>query len=245
MLLANTLPSSEAVDKSLSDAERELLGIYTRQAYDAYLSEKLSECEYRVAQIEALNRGDIHARFLTGAIVGRKVRPGTSMSEAQEAIRIWRPLVEQMREDGLEAMKAAIAEALSTILYIPVEQAARQWDVYCDVRTARELETTIRAVLALEETARQQDNAYGQWIAGLIRNNYVFLVDEIIGMNKPIPIGREVEAVMAYGDALAEAARMAERIPDTGSSEHAVRARALQKLSDFRKLNQTEEESAV
>ena len=106
---------------TLSAAERELLAVYTRQAYDAYLSENLRDTELRISQIEAMNPGDIHAIFLKGAVVGRRARPGADLRQIRTALEIWRPLYEQLEGEALEAMKAAIAEALSTILYIPVD----------------------------------------------------------------------------------------------------------------------------
>ena len=222
----------------LSPTERELLGIYTQKAYDAYLSENMQDCEARICQIEALNPGDIHARFLKGAVTGRKARPGKDMQKIPEAVRIWRPLYEQLSGEGLEVMKAAIEEAFSTILYIPIEQASRQWDVYCDVRTAGELADTVRILLDYDDGYwHAVDVPYSLWIHMLFTKNYVFLTDVIVGMNKPLPVGAASPAVRAYGEALRELARMAERIPDTGESERAVKARALQKLMDYKKLN--------
>ena len=177
---------------TLSPAERELLGIYTRQAYDAYLGENLKDCAARIEQIEGLNRGDIPARFLRGAITGRKARPGRGMQEIRTAVRIWRPLYEQLTGEGLEVMKAAMAEAFSTILYIPTEQAARQWDVYCDVRTARELTDTVCTLLDYDDGyAEEAGVPYSQWIHGLFTENYVFLTDEIIGYFGKRKIGFE------------------------------------------------------
>ncbi|MCR5088891.1 MAG: hypothetical protein K6C08_05190 [Oscillospiraceae bacterium] len=224
--------------EKLSAAERELLGIYTRQAYEAYLGENLKECENRAAQIEALNPGDVHARFLRGAIVGRKARPGTEMPEIREAVRIWKPLYEQLTGEGMEAMKNAMCEAFSTILYIPTEQASRQWDVYCDARTAKELKDTISALLELDDSYRKQmDLPYSRWIHSQFTKNWVFLADEIAGINKGLPVGTGA-GITAYGETLAELVRMAERIPESGESERAVRTRVLQRLEDFRKLNQ-------
>ena len=226
---------------ALSPAERELLGIHTRKAYDAYLGENLKDCAARIEQIEGLNRGDIHARFLRGAITGRKARPGREMQKIPEAVRIWKPLYEQLSGEGLEAIKAAMEEAFSTILYIPTEQASRQWDVYCDVRTAVELADTVRTLLEYDDGYKNAvDVPYSQWIHSLFMKNYVFLTDEIVGMNKPLPVGTASPAVRAYGKTLRELARMAERIPDTGDSELAVKARALQRLKDYRKLNPSE-----
>lgn len=233
-------PPSETMQGTLSAAERELLGIYTRQAYEAYLSENLKECEVRIAQIEALNQGDIHARFLRGAVVGRQARPGKELHKILEAVRIWKPLYEQLRDEGLEAMKDAIDEAFSTVLYIPTEQASRQWDVYCDTRTAKELTAVVSTLLDYDDSfLREADVPYSQWVHALFTKNYVFLVDEIIGINKPVPVGAGMPGVVAYGETLRETARMAERIPETGESERAVKARTLQKLTDFRRLNQT------
>ncbi|MCR5089457.1 MAG: hypothetical protein K6C08_08105 [Oscillospiraceae bacterium] len=223
---------------TLSAAERELLGIYTRQAYEAYLGENLKESESRAAQIEALNPGDVHARFLRGAIAGRRARPGTDMREIREAVRIWQPLYEQLNGEGLKAMKNAMAEAFSTILYIPTEQASRQWDVYCDARTAKELKDTISALLELDDSFRNQKGLpYGSWIHEQFTRNWVFLADEIAGINKGLPVGAGA-GITAYGETLGELARMAERIPESGESECAVRARVFQRLEEFRKLNQ-------
>ena len=225
------------VQNTLSAAERELLGIYTRAAYDAYLGGNMREAETKIGQIETLNPGDIHALFLRGAVIGRRVKPGADMAYIREAIRLWRPLYEQMEDEALDAMKAAIDEALSTILYIPVELVARQWDSYYDERTARALADTVRTLLSYEDGYAAQQDAYSGWIRELFRRNYVFLVDEIIGINKPVPVGTEPR-IAAYGDALREVLRMAERIPDTGESETAVKQNAAQKLERFETLNQ-------
>ena len=223
---------------SLSAAERELLAIYTRQAYDAYLSENLRDTELRISQIESLNPGDIHAIFLKGAVVGRRARPGADLRQIRTALEIWRPLYEQLEGEALEAMKAAIAEALSTILYIPVDLCSRQWDVYCDVRTANELKSSIQALMAEEDFYRAQvQNAYAQWIAEQFRANYVFLVDEIIGLNKPFPVAAPAPVMAAYEEALIEVLRMAERIPGEGESQLAVKRNAAERLRRFRERN--------
>ena len=223
---------------ALSPAERELLAIYTRQASDADLSENLRDKQQRISQIEALNPGDIHARFLNGAVVGRQVRPGTNLCYIRKAIELWRPLFEQLDGDALDAMKAAISEALSTILYIPVDLASRQWDVYCDVRTAEELAATVRTLLEYEDNYRAHTgNAYARWIADQFADNYVFLVDEITGVNKPIPVGAPREVASSYASALSEVIRMADRIPGTEESSLAVKQNAVQKLERFRAHN--------
>lgn len=222
--------------KPLSAAEQALLGIYTRAAYDAYLGGNMRETEGKIGQIEALNPGDIHALFLRGAVTGRRAKPGADMAYIREAIRLWRPLYEQTEGEVLDAMKAAIDEALSTILYIPVELTARQWDSYYDERTARVLTDTVRTLLSYEDGYASQPDAYSGWIRELFRRNYVFLVDEIIGINKPVPVGAEPR-VLAYGDALRAVSRMAERIPETGESEAAVKRNAAQKLERFEALN--------
>ena len=223
---------------SLSAAERELLAIYTRQAYDAYLSENLRDTELRISQIEALNPGDIHAIFLKGAVVGRRARPGADLRQIRTALEIWRPLYEQLEGEALEAMKAAIAEALSTILYIPVDLCSRQWDVYCDVRTANELKSTVDALMADEDFYRAREQSpYAQWIAEQFRANYVFLVDEIVGLNKPFPVAAPAPVMAAYEDALTEVLRMAERIPDEGESQLAVKRNAAERLRRFRERN--------
>ena len=224
------------VRKALSAAERELLGIYTRAAYEAYLGGNMRETEAKLGQIEALNPGDIHALFLRGAITGRRAKPGADMAYICEAIRLWRPLYEQLEGESLDVMKAAIAESLSTILYIPVELAARQWDSYYDERTAHILEDTVHTLMLYEDSYAAQGDAYSTWIRELFCSNYVFLTDEIIGINKPVPVGTEPR-VLAYGDALREVLSMAKRIPETGASETAVKNNAIQKLERFEALN--------
>ena len=222
---------------TLSAAERELLAIHTRQAYDAYLIENLRDTELRISQIESLNPGDIHATFLKGAVVGRRARPGADLRQIRTALEIWRPLYEQLEGEALEAMKAAISEALSTILYIPVDLCSRQWDVYCDVRTANELKSTVHALMAEEDFYQGQENAYARWVAEQFRSNYVFLVDEIIGLNKPFPVAAPAPVMAAYEEALIEVLRMAERIPDEGESQLAVKRNAAERLRRFRERN--------
>ena len=221
---------------ALSPAERELLGIYTRAAYEAYLGGNMKETETKLRQIEALNPGDIHALFLRGAVTGRKAKPGKDMAYICEAIRLWRPLYEQTDGEAHEAMLAAIQETFSTILYIPVERVSRQWDSYYDEGAARVLADTVHTLLSYEDNYAAQADAYSKWIQTLFRKNYVFLTDEIIGINKPIPVGTE-SRIRAYHDALLAVVRMAERIPETVESETAVRQNAAQKLERFETLN--------
>ena len=227
---------------TLSAAERELLGIYTRAAYEAYLGGNMRETEVKIGQIEALNPGDVQALFLRGAVTGRKAKPGSDMAYIREAIRLWRPLYEQMEGEALNAMKAAVSESLSTILYIPVELAARQWDSYYDERTARSLADTVSTILRYEDGYAAQSDTYSSWIRDLFRGNYVFLVDEAIGINKPVPVGTE-KRVDAYGAALREIVRMAQRIPGDDGSEAAVKENASQKLQRFTALNLLSKES--
>ena len=235
-------PLSEMGQNTLSAAERELLGIYTRAAYEAYLGGNMRETKAKIGQIEALNPGGIHALFLRGAVTGRRAKPGSDMAYIREAIRLWRPLYEQTEGEALDAMKAAIAESLSTLLYIPVELAARQWDSYYDERTARTLADTISTLLRYEAGYAAQADDYSTWICELFRANYVFLVDEAIGINKPVPVGTE-RRVKAYGEALREIVRMAERIPGNDGSDAAVKENASQKLKRFIALNHTAKES--
>ena len=230
------------VQNTLSAAERELLGIYTHAAYEAYLGGNMRETEAKIGQIEALNPGDIHALFLRGAVTGRRAKPGVDMAYIREAIRLWRPLFEQTEGETLEAMKAAIAESLSTILYIPVELAARQWDSYYDERTAHILADTVHTLMLYEDGYAAQSDAYSTWIRELFCSNYVFLADEIIGINKPVPVGTEA-LVDAYGEALQEIVHMAERISGKDGSEAAVKGNASQKLQRFIALNHLAKES--
>ncbi len=230
------------IQNALSAAERELLGIYTRAAYEAYLSGNMRETEVKIGQIEALNPGDVHALFLRGAITGRRAKPGADMAYIREAIRLWRPLYEQTEGEALDAMKAAIAESLSTILYIPVELAARQWDSYYDERTASILADTVATILRYEDAYAAQHDAYSGWICDLFRTNYVFLVDEAIGINKPVPVGTE-RRVEVYGEALQVISKMAERIPGNDGSDAAVKENASQKLQRFTALNHISKES--
>ena len=230
------------VRSALSAAEQELLGIYTRAAYEAYLGGNMRETEVKIGQIEALHPGDAQALFLRGAVTGRKAKPGADMAHIREAIRLWRPLYEQMEGEALDAMKAAISESLSTILYIPVELAARQWDSYYDERTARSLADTVSTILRWEDSYASQTDAYSGWIRDLFRRNYVFLVDEAIGINKPVPVGTE-RRVKAYGEALQAISKMAERIPGNDGSDAAVKENASQKLKRFIALNHTAKES--
>ena len=241
-LLASTLLLSEMVQNALSSAERELLGIYTRASYEAYLGGNMREAEAKIEQIESLNSGDIHALFLRGAVTGRRAKPGADMAYICEAIRLWRPLFEQLEGEALDAMKAAIAESLSTILYIPVELAARQWDSYYDERTASILANTVSTILRYDDAYAARQDAYSAWICDLFRKNYVFLVDEAIGINKPVPVGTDVR-VDAYGEALQEIVRMADRIPGRDGSEAAVKENASQKLQRFMALNHIAKES--
>ncbi len=230
------------VQNTLSAAERELLGIYTRAAYEAYLGGNMRETEAKIGQIDALNPGDIHALFLRGAVTGRRAKPGTDMAYIREAIRLWCPLFEQTEGEALDAMKAAIAESLTTILYIPVELAARQWDSYYDERTARTLADTFSTLLRYEDGYATQADDFSAWICELFRKNYVFLVDEAIGINKPVPVGTE-RRVKAYGEALQAISKMAERIPGNDGSDAAVKDNASQKLQRFIALNHTAKES--
>lgn len=139
-------------------------------------------------------------------------------------------------------MKAAIAESLSTILYIPVELDARQWDSYYDERTASILADTVSTILRYDDAYAAQHDTYSAWICDLFRKNYVFLVDEAIGINKPVPVGTE-RRVKAYREALREIVRMAERIPGNDESNAAVKENASQKLKRFIALNHTAKES--
>ena len=222
----------------LSSAERQLLSLYTRQAYTSYLDGKLKETGQKVEQIEALNPGDVNARFLRGALIGRKARPGPDMQNIQRAVAIWKPLYVQLTGEAAEAMRNAIEEALTTILYIPVDLASRQWDVYCNGRAAEQLKETVNCLLKYEEEyAAQKDIPYAQWIRSLFVKNYVFLVDDIVGLNKPFPVGENAENVHAYEETLTEVLRMAERIPPTGDSEIAVRKNAADRLERLKKHN--------
>ena len=230
------------VRSALSAAEQELLGIYTRAAYEAYLGGNMRETEVKIGQIDAFHPGDAQALFLRGAVTGRKAKPGADMAHIREAIRLWRPLYEQMEGEALNAMKAAISESLSTILYIPVELAARQWDSYYDERTARSLADTVSTILRWEDSYASQTDAYSGWIRDLFRRNYVFLVDEAIGINKPVPVGME-KRVDAYGAALREIVRMAQRIPGDDGSEAAVKENASEKRQRFTALNLLSKES--
>lgn len=222
----------------LSAAEHQLLSLYTQQAYSSYLDGNLKETRQRIEQIESIHTGDVNARFLRGALIGRNARPGPEMQNIREAVAVWKPLYEQLDGEAATAMRAAIEEALTTILYIPVDLSSRQWDVYFSVRAARQLKETVCCLLQFEdEYASQSDNPYARWIQSLFIKNYVFLVDEIVGLNKPFPVGSNAENVAAYEDALTEVLRMAERIPPAGESEIAVKKNAADRLERLKRHN--------
>ena len=171
-------------------------------------------------------------------MIGRRAKPGTDMLRIREAVEFWRPLFQQLDGIALDTMKDAIAEAFSMILYIPVDLSSRQWDTYCDVRTAQELAETVRALLDFDDAYRgRTDDLYAQWIHSLFTEDCIFLVDEMVGINKPIPVGAPPMIAKAYEEALTEVCRMAELIPDDGDSAQAVKQNAAEKLKRFREKN--------
>lgn len=124
---------------SMSEAEQELLSLYTQKAYEAYQSGNMKQTEHYAAKIAKLQPGNGHSVFLRGAVTGRAARPGKEMQNIKAAIQIWMPLLESLEGETLELMKAAVDEAFSVITFIPVELSARKWDAYLNMQTAEEL----------------------------------------------------------------------------------------------------------
>ena len=93
----------------------------------------------------------------------------------------------------------------------------------------------VRCLMQDEDYYRASRNdAYASWIGEQFAANYVFLVDEIVGLNKPFPVGAPRDIAAAYESALSEVVRMADRIPEDDDSKIAVKQNARERLLRFR-----------
>lgn len=224
---------------SMSEAEQELLSIYTQKAYEAYQTGNMKQTEYYVAKISKLQTGNGHAVFLRGAVKGRAARPGKEMQNIKSAIQIWMPLIESSEGETLELIKEAVAEAFSVAAFIPVELSARKWDAYLNQQTAEELAETLNALMEMDDIYQAEADvrmAYG-WIHSLFRKNYVFWIDEVLGTNKPIPVGSDSAAVKAYYFALSAIYKMAERMEIKCEADTVIQNRAFKAMERYQKLN--------
>ena len=224
--------------RSLSPAEQELLALYTRKAYDIYLTGNLKETEAQVRRIQELNPGDVNAVFLRGAICGRGARPGEEMKSIGKALEIWRPLDSALTGEAHELMANAMAEAFSVMTYTPVELAVRRWNVYLSASAAEELTDTLDALLALDDSCSEsKDPSYGKWIHEQFKRNYVFWLDEVVSVDMAVPVGGENRVVRSYGHVLDAACCMAERIPGSNHSEVSVKNRVMETRRRYLELN--------
>ena len=222
------------MEKCLSDAEQELLLLYTNKAYERYQAGNLKDTGEYIQKILAIHPGDVNAVFLKGAVCGRKARPGEDMRQIQAAFQIWMPLLLQLEGDAGRLVRDAIAEAFSTMTYTAVEAASRKWDVCQSRSAAEELASTLSFLLDLDDTYQKRKDAAGQWIHSLFTKNYVFWIDTVEGVNKPIPAGQS-PAVQAYRQVLINLVRMGMRMPLENRSEEIIRRRVTERLERFEK----------
>ncbi len=228
----------------MSEAEQELLSLYTQKAYEAYQSGNMKQTEHYAAKIARLQPGNGHSVFLRGAVTGRVARPGKEMQNIKAAIQIWIPLVESLEGETLELMKAAVDEAFSVITFIPVELSARKWDAYLNKQTAEELAEVLNSLMELDDfySASADTRTAYSWIHSLFRKNYVFWIDEVLGINKPIPVGPDSAAVKAYYSVLSAIHKMAERMEIKCEADTVIRDRAFKALERYKKLNGASQE---
>jgi hypothetical protein len=233
----------EIMSETLNAAQRELLTLHTQKAYEVYLAGNLKKTQEYITKIQELNPGDANAVFLDGAVRGRGARPGKSMDCIRTAFVRWMPLLTQLEGQRLELMQAAIDEAFSVMSYTPVEIASRQWDVYQNGQMAEELADVLEYLLAMDD--EYQKRAFEQevynWIHGLFVKNYVFWIDCVLGINKPIPVTGNQSILRQYHRVLSATVSMAERMNGAGKSEQVVGERARKTLERFLHQNQNPE----
>lgn len=220
------------MEKQLCAAEQELLRLYTGKAYACYQAGNLKETAEYARKMLALCPGDANAVFLKGAVCGRGARPGAGMRKIQMAFQIWMPLLRELSGEPGKMFRDAISEAFSAMTYTAVEAAARGWDVCQSRSTAEELSGTLAYLVELDDDFRQAKGEPEQWIHSLFVGNYVFWIDTVIGVNKPIPVGKS-PAVQAYRKVLEELVRMGERMTLANHSEEVVRERVLERYQRF------------
>jgi hypothetical protein len=257
----------DIMPETLNAAQRELLTLYTQKAYKVYLAGNLKKTQEYIKKMQEINPGDANAVFLDGAVRGRDARPGKSMDCIRTAFARWMPLLTQLKGEQLELMQAAIDEAFSVMAYTPVEIASRQWDVYQNAQMAEELADVLEYLLAMDDgyqkraldqeissgeqpvhaDAKEMDDrkqssclaeheVYG-WIHSLFVKNYVFWIDCVLGINKPIPVTGNQSILRQYHRVLEATASMADRMTGEGKSEQAVGERARKTLERFLHLN--------
>jgi hypothetical protein len=161
------------------------------------------------------------------------------MACIREAFARWMPLLTQLQGEQLELMQAAIDEAFSVMAYTPVEIASRQWDVYQNAQMAEELADVLEYLLSLDDEYRQRASELEvyDWIHLLFVRNYVFWIDCVLGINKPVPVTENQPILRQYHRVLSAAVRMAERMEGDGKSEQTVGERARKTLERFLHLN--------
>jgi hypothetical protein len=251
----------DIMSETLHAAQRELLTLYTQKAYEVYLAGNPKKTQEYIAKMQELNPGDANAVFLDGAVRGRGARPGRTMDCIRAAFTRWMPLLTQLKGEQLQMMQAAIDEAFSVMSYTPVEIASRQWDVYQNAQTAEELADVLEYLLALDDEYRKRASGQEQsvhadignddrelsrclnekeacgWIHSLFVRNYVFWIDGVLGINKPIPVTENQAILTQYRRVLKATVAMAERMSGDGRSEQVVGERARKTLERFLHLN--------
>lgn len=99
------------MNRQLSEAETELIGLYTQKAFDAYQAGQLAEAARCAQRILRYDPEDSNALFLKGATIGRSSKPGQLYF--RQAFAIWKPLVETLDGEDRAVMLDAIAAAFA------------------------------------------------------------------------------------------------------------------------------------
>ena len=76
------------MNRQLSEAETELIGLYTQKAFDAYQAGQLAEAARCAQRILRYDPEDSNALFLKGATIGRSSKPGQLYF--RQAFAIWK-----------------------------------------------------------------------------------------------------------------------------------------------------------
>lgn len=222
------------MNRQLSEAETELIGLYTQKAFDAYQAGQLAEAARCAQRILRYDPEDSNALFLKGATIGRSSKPGQLYF--RQAFAIWKPLVETLDGEDRAVMLDAIAAAFAIMTETPVMLGFRFWNSYRSAETAAALAATLQELLTLEDELISTP-ADESWVRPLFRANCQTWVCDVVGADLAVPTAAPEAILDAFYDAAHATYELAKRMPKTQKGSALLQRRTLKALEHFEARN--------
>jgi hypothetical protein len=218
----------------LSEAEEELVGIYSERLATYYAKGRLDVADEYADKILRYLPEDLFATFVKGAVIGRSTRADDL--HIAEAFAYWRPAMQRFEGDDRAALQEAIRAAFSIMTDTPLELGRRRWSAYLDFDAIRSLADVLESYLALPDVLVESEE--DAWIVPLIDENRAHWVATVIEVNVMVPSGKNTALLDAFYDFAHAAYEHAKQIPvPMNDSVRRIKERSFKVLEQFEVLN--------